>query len=293
MSCPDCFRGGKATGDPQGTTTTLHGVSTYIAGPPDFQPKSASTIIYFTDAFGPTFLNNKLLADAYASGTGLSVLVPDLIPGGAISADALELMDGAGASVSLFDIPGQLWRAWSVARVLSHFAPFLWRAYPSYRTCTQPCVEFARKVRAEMPEGAKLGVAGFCWGGYQALALSAMAAVDGGEDRLVDAEFCAHPSALDCPKDIVDAVVKFKTPVSIAHAREDMALKTQAVEDSEAILRQKVGNGEGEGGYYYQIKIYEGVGHGFAVRAKPGSNVEADAADEAKAQAVEWFKRWL
>jgi dienelactone hydrolase len=41
------------------------------------------------------------------------------------------------------------------------------------------------------------------------------------------------------------------------------------------------------------LKVYEGCAHGFAVRATPGKEKEAKAADEALQQAVEWFKKWL
>jgi hypothetical protein len=54
MACPDCFRGGKATGDPKGTISTLHGIETYIAGTSTTQT-SQSTIIFYTDAFGSSF----------------------------------------------------------------------------------------------------------------------------------------------------------------------------------------------------------------------------------------------
>jgi dienelactone hydrolase len=91
----------------------------------------------------------------------------------------------------------------------------------------------------------------------------------------------------------VNAVGKFKSAVAIAHAEEDFAVALKTIHETEAELRQKYGSGEGENGFNYQIKIYPGVGHGFAVRAKPGSNKESDGADEAKEQAVEWFKKWL
>ena len=91
----------------------------------------------------------------------------------------------------------------------------------------------------------------------------------------------------------MNAVLKFKTAVAIAHADKDFGLPTKSINEAEAVLRQKAGPGDGENGFHYQIKTYPGVGHGFAVRAMPGSEKEASGADEAKAQAVEWFKRWL
>jgi dienelactone hydrolase len=176
---------------------------------------------------------------------------------------------------------------------MTYVVPFFYNAFPSYPSCLKPCIEYARKVKAELPPGAKLGVAGFCWGGYQSINLCSQPAVEGGSERLVDAQFCAHPSGLKVPDDIVNAVTKFKSAVAIAHAKDDYTLPTKKIEELEAVLRQKVGRGDGENGFNYQITIYEGVGHGFALRAAPGKEKEADGADEAKAQAIEWFKRWL
>lgn len=292
MACPDCFRGGKAIGDPKGTIETLYGRTTYIAGPPPTSPKG-STIIYYTDAFGLDLVNNKLLADAYAVATGFRVLVPDVIPGGPMSPDLMPMMDKVMEPVPLFNLWGQVTRVFNLFKALSHALPFLYRASPQYSACFDPCLEYARKVKADLPEGAKLGVSGFCWGGYQSINVCSKPSIEGGTERLIDAQFCAHPSRLNLPDDVVNAVLRFKTPVAIAHAQNDYALPNSKMDEVEALLRQKAGNGEGENGFYYHIKRYPDVGHGFAVRAAPGNEKEAIGADEAKEQAVEWFKRWL
>lgn len=208
----------------------------------------------------------------------------------------LDYMDTVMAPVAWTDLLGQLVRLTTIAKIIPHVVPFLWNALPSHDVCLQPCLAFARKVKADMPPEGKLGAAGFCWGGNQSIRVCSYAAVEGegeGSPRLIDAQFCAHPSKLDLPIDVVNAVTKFKTPVAIAHAADDYALPMQQMEQTEAALREAAGSGDGENGFYYEIRIYKGVGHGFAVRAKPGSNVEADGADEAKQQAVEWFKKWL
>ncbi|KAF2446932.1 alpha/beta-hydrolase [Karstenula rhodostoma CBS 690.94] len=292
MSCPDCFRGGVVTGDPKGTIETLYGVPTYVASPQDTF-SSLSTIVYFTDAFGLDLVNNKVLADAYASATGVRVLVPDIIPGGPVPVWLLDTMETVMGSVSLFDVSGQVKRFLSLCSMIWQFVPFLYRARPTLPTAFNACLDYARKVKADLPAGGKLGLAGFCWGGYPTVNLCAQAAREGGDERLVDAAFAAHPSALSAPDNIVDAVLKFKSPLSIAHAENDFNLKTPAVEEAEATLRQKAGEGEGEDGYNYQFKTYKGVDHGFAVRAKPGDEAAARAADEAKEQAIQWFKKFL
>jgi dienelactone hydrolase len=293
MACPDCFRGGKAVGNPKGSISTIHGMKTYVASTPSTKT-SSSTIIYYTDAFGLSLVNHKLLADAYASATNFRVLVPDIIPGGPVSLDMMPTMDKVMEPVSFFNLWGQFIRLWSFFRAMTYFVAFLTRvAFPTVKTSFQPCLEYARKVKADLPPGTKLGVAGFCWGGYQSINLCTQPAVEGSSERLIDAQFCAHPSGLNVPTDILNAITKFKSAVAIAHAQDDWLLSTKKVEETEAILRQTVGRRECQDGFNYQIKIYKNVGHGFAVRAKPGSSEEANGADEAKEQAIAWFKRWL
>jgi dienelactone hydrolase len=292
MSCPDCFRGTIHNHDPgvegvKGYEETIHGKRTYIATPTT-PADSQSTILFVTDAFGIDFINNKVLADKYAAGTGLRVLLPDFIPGGGMSTSVMGIMDQISEPVSWWNVWGQLKRIGAVFRAIWHVAPFMMRASPAK---SYPSVlEWTRKLKADMPAGAKLGVAGFCWGGYQSTNMSKEPAVEGGSVRLVDAQFCAHPSGLSLPDMIVDAVTTFRVPYSLAQADVDIALPTKKVLDTEARLRQAVGDGQGEGGYNYEIKIWKDCHHGFAVRSKPG---EGEGAEGAKDQAIEWFKKYL
>ena len=84
--------------------------------------------------------------------------------------------------------------------------------------------------------------------------------------RLVDVQFCAHPSHLSLPDMIIDAVTTFKVPYSLAQADVDIVLPTKKVLDMEARLRQTIGDGQGEGGHNYEIKIWKDCRHGFNSR---------------------------
>jgi dienelactone hydrolase len=269
MSCPDCFRGGAATGTPSGTTQDLHGHATYIAKPPS--PTSTSTIILYTDAFGHLLPNNKLLSDALSQATGLTVLCPDIIPGGGMSPSVLPLLDTFSSPTASYFSKGL-----AVARAMVYVIPFFARAGPDKPASTMPCIRFAEAVRKELGDGGKVGCVGYCWGGYQGLNIAGL------EERVVDAVFFAHPAKFD-PRQVVAAVEK-GVKVSFAHAAEDMSLPMAKVDETKRVMEGKEG---------FELKVYEGCAHGFAVRATPGKEKEAKAADEALQQAVEWFKKWL
>ena len=293
MSCPDCFKGSARDGTPSGQITTLHGLKVYLATPPSTSTTAASpsTILYLPDAFGYVFINNQLLADTYAARTGMRVIIPDVVPGVGMSPDIFPLMDEFFKPIPWTNVLGKLSQAWSTLRMLSIGIPFMFssdarKAYPNVLT-------FARAVKAELPAGGKLGVAGFCWGGMPSTALCAEAKAEGSEERLIDAQFCAHPSKVQIPGAFVDAVQKFKVPYSMAAPEEDMVMSLQKVLETEAALREKVGNGEGENGCYWEIVRYPKCKHGFAVRASPDNEVEIEAAGRACEQAIAWFKRWL
>jgi dienelactone hydrolase len=80
MSCPACFSGGTTASHPTGTTTTLHGLQTYVAQPEEgVTPKGV--IVFITDAFGWEFANNRVLCDHYAKRGGFLVYCPDFMAG--------------------------------------------------------------------------------------------------------------------------------------------------------------------------------------------------------------------
>ena len=64
-----------------------------------------------------------------------------------------------------------------------------------------------------------------------------------------------------------------------------MAATTMGSTNSTVILQ--------EGGYPYQINLYGGVSHGFAVRCDLSKKVEKYAKEQAFLQAVSWFDEHL
>ena len=80
MSCPQCFSGHINPGTPLGRIETIYGRRTYIAEPPDGK-QPLGIIVIIPDAFGQPFVNNKILADHYASLGQYLVYLPDFMDG--------------------------------------------------------------------------------------------------------------------------------------------------------------------------------------------------------------------
>ena len=166
---------------------------------------------------------------------------------------------------------------------------------------TKPLVtSFFAALRAAEGADVPIGAAGFCWGGKHAILLSAAptaasAAEGGGEDGgssgaaaaearpLIDAAFTAHPSYLNLPLDIEAIAV----PVSFAIGDLDSQTSREQAETIRAIVEGKEARLKGE------VRMYEGCGHGFALRADNTLNDVSQQAAEAEDQAIAWFEKWL
>jgi dienelactone hydrolase len=139
-----------------------------------------------------------------------------------------------------------------------------------------------RALRADpTTANTKIGVVGFCWGG-QYTVLLAQNDVDSRSTELkplVDAAFTAHPARLSVPGD----VEKAKAPLSLALAESDMWLKPPAVKQLQGL----------EKGEQYEVVLFPGTNHGFALRQDPKDDLQMAAAEKAEEQALAWFKKWL
>lgn len=293
MVCRDCFRGTiHDHAEPKGVMQELYGYNTYVSMPAN-KTQPTNTIVFFCDAFGLHLPNNKILADYYADQTGYRVLTPDIIPGGGITEDVMHAMNDTFRPIdSYWQLANPLMYAgkvWAVLKFAPVFVPFLIRA--SAPKAWDECLRYTREVRAGMPAQGKLGVAGFCWGGYPATMLIGEARTDGGNVPLVDASFTAHPSSLNSPDDVVKVMGKYKTPYFVAVAENDFLFNKAEAEKTEAAVKKELGSQAGP----YEFFIHKGAHHGFSVRASPDKpgEVGKESYELAAKQAVDWFKRYL
>ncbi|KUL89312.1 hypothetical protein ZTR_03746 [Talaromyces verruculosus] len=118
----------------------------------------------------------------------------------------------------------------------------------------------------------KTGAVGYCFGGKYVVRYL--------RPRQIDVGYTAHPSHIDA-----DELKNAKGPVAIAAAENDAIFPAEKRQESEAILKKL--------NVPYQINLYSGVNHGFAVRGDQKNPVVRFAQQNSFLQAVEWFKEYL
>lgn len=279
--CGNCFTGTIRTATPNGHDETIHGLPSYITRG---TATSNSTIIFLPDAFGVNLVNNKLLADQYASRTGFRILMPNLLPGGGVPLVMMGLNKTMMTATPWWNLLGHAKRAWAALRIMTILVPFGFRVKRLY-----PAVlNYVRAVRASLPLGARLGIAGFCLGGLWSSRICGEAATDSGDSHLVDAHFTAHPSSIRV-EELAGFAAKFRVPFSMALGDKDVLMPVAVAHEVDASLRE-VFREEPE---KLQVSIYERCGHGFALRADPNETHENEGAEMALEQAVAWFRRFL
>ncbi|EFC40011.1 predicted protein [Naegleria gruberi] len=137
-----------------------------------------------------------------------------------------------------------------------------------------PIIESYTRALKEQEGIKKLVVIGFCWGGWGSIQLGQL-------DDLVDGVVLAHPSMLEIPSDIE----ALKKPSLFICAEVDHAFSEEARLLSQSILENKEMDAT--------FKLWNGVRHGFAVRFDTEDKIAAQAAEQAKDEAVKFFKRIL
>ncbi|KAI8680425.1 DLH domain-containing protein [Fusarium keratoplasticum] len=117
----------------------------------------------------------------------------------------------------------------------------------------------------------KIGAVGYCFG--------AKYVVRHYKDG-IQAGYLAHPSFVE-----EEELAAITGPLSIAAAQTDTIFPTELRYKSEEILIKT--------GLPFQINLFSGVVHGFAVRGDPNVKVEKFAKEQAFYQAVAWFDEHL
>ena len=127
-------------------------------------------------------------------------------------------------------------------------------------------------LRDTHPAGTKFGYVGFCWGGRFAFT----------QNALFDATAACHPSLVKFPAELH----MISKPFSLAVAANDPQYNKQRAEETEKILAEK-------GLKDVEVRVYEGINHGWAVRSNLEVEREKKAFEEVLQQVVSWFEKYL
>lgn len=114
----------------------------------------------------------------------------------------------------------------------------------------------------------KIVAVGYCFGAKYVTRLLA---------KDIDVGFVAHPSLIE-----LEELANIKAPLAIAAAETDNIFTTEQRHEVEAELKKM--------GATYQINLYGGVEHGFAVRGDMSRRWMKRAKEQAFAMAIEWFQ---
>jgi dienelactone hydrolase len=96
----------------------------------------------------------------------------------------------------------------------------------------------------------------------------------------IDVGFIAHPTNVS-----EEELAAITGPLSIAAAETDPLFPAEKRHASERILAER--------GLPYQVTLYSGVAHGFAVRGDLSKRIEVFSKEQAFLQAVTWFDEYL
>ncbi|KAH8671306.1 Alpha/Beta hydrolase protein [Xylariales sp. PMI_506] len=288
--CADCFKG-TLRGDAvlTGTEERIHGLEAYVARPEDgVDPKGIVVII--PDAYGWKLKNTRAMADNYAKRAQVLVYLPDFMNGSGVDSSLGVLLDN-------FNAPSQSWyttlvqKPYWMVQFVCGLIPF--GIFARESVAKPRIVKFFQDLRATPPPFStprlKIGVAGFCWGGYYTVYLAKdetqiriLPLGSSEAQALIDCAFTGHPSLLTIPRDIE----QIKIPISVANGPDDEWMGREKMAILTKILQEKDDNA-------HEVIIYDGAKHGFVTRGSTKDPKQAELGARAEDQAVNWFKKHL
>ncbi|KAK4153580.1 protein AIM2 [Chaetomidium leptoderma] len=249
------------SGKPQGTEVKHDDITLYISQPDKenarAKARDGAAVLYLTDVFGIALPENKLLADSFAR-AGYLTVAPDLFNGAPAPGD--------------INVPG------------FNTTDFLAKHTPAV---TDPILASTIEYLRTELNVSRIAATGYCFGGRYSFRLLDGEGESEGEGKkgaAVDVGFAAHPSLLETSE-----IAAVKGPVAIAAADGDTLFNAQARAAAEAVLLETAKQRQQP----YQVVLYSGTQHGFAVRADVSDPQQKYAKEEAFLQAVRWFDRFL
>lgn len=232
-----CFEAITHEGEAKGKYIDLYGVKTYVTGETSSDDK---VLVFFTDYFGNSMINNLLVADHFAK-SGYKVYMPDILLGDVVTVESLETLD---------------LKAW-----LSRHTEEL----------VKPVVDNFMTAFKKEKNPNFLAVVGYCFG--------AKYAIQQINEKTGDADVAAiaHPSFVT----IEEVAAIGRNPLLISAAEVDPVFSSEMRHITEDKLKEM--------GARYQLDLFSGVTHGFAVRGDLSDPVVKYAKEKVLFDQVYWF----
>lgn len=284
-----------SSGSPTGDLTTLNSISCYISKPSSYPSSPCKLLLLLTGGTGIHSANNQLQADTYAS-RGFVVIMPDQFAGKPAPGTA-SATTGAFESQSS---PGLLERIrLGAMETAKSFIIDMWLARHTPETVMpvlQKVLEGAREEFGDaVANGGGIYGAGYCFGAKYILLLcgeppetvesdqkKASQDVEMGEmgntnkGPQLRAGAIAHGTLVT-----VEDMQTVKSPVAIAAVENDSLFPDEIREKGRVSLERN--------GVEHEIKVFDGVPHGFAVVGDYKDNL----IKEKQSEAFEMMCGWL
>ncbi|KAF9039635.1 alpha/beta-hydrolase [Hymenopellis radicata] len=120
----------------------------------------------------------------------------------------------------------------------------------------------------------QIATTGYCFGGLYVTRLV--------QNNTITVGTMAHPSFLDVPADFELMKAQSRIPIEINNAELDTGFTVTLAEETDELMVGQYAPG-------YLRQQFDGVGHGFAVRANASDPVQVAAKDGAFKASLEWF----
>lgn len=272
---------------PAGELTTLNTIEAYVSKPASYPSAPAKLLLLLTSGTGIHSVNNQLQADAFAQ-RGFLVVMPDQFGGDPAPKTTTTPADAAAAGVTLIERiklgMGEAAKSFMIDMWLARHTP------SSVLPRVQKAVEGAREAYADaVANGGGIYGAGYCFGAKYVLLLCGSRTEEEAGRKAEDVE---DATALKEPELKCGAIAHgtmvtredietVRVPVAMACVKDDSLFPDDVREQGKASLElNKV---------EHDVKVFEGVPHGFAV---VGEYTDEHIKDS-QAEAFEMMSGWL